>query len=455
MFEDTIIAISTPLGYGGLGVVRLSGPRALALSLEIFSPRTRRRTIPPRQPVLGLLRDPGTGEAFEEAMLTYFPGPRSYTTEDVVEISSHGSPVIQEEAVRLGCEAGARLAAPGEFTLRAFLGGRIDILQAEAVNDLIQAASLSQARISYRQLDGSLSRRVSELRRRIIHILSQIEARIEFPDEGLQTSPKVIARGIQRALGTVTRLAESYDLGKTLREGIVLAVTGRTNSGKSTLFNRLLGDDRSIVTPFPGTTRDYIREQMKIEDAVFSLIDTAGLDNAPQPIEKEGIRRGKALAARADGILLLLDTSRPENEDDLALVRKYRDKRTMLLWNKTDLPRKIRSERIREAAGGLPQLEISALRGTNLPALREEILRLFVPDRGGGDEVILHMRQKLVLDRMRKALQSALSVLEQGHSEEVLAEEVRPVLPLIGQLTGEIRVEDVLEDIFDRFCVGK
>lgn len=455
MFEDTIIAVSTPLGYGGLGVVRLSGPRALCISLEIFRPRTHRRKIPQRQPILGHLIDPGTREAFEEAMLTYYPGPRSYTTEDVVEISAHGSPVLLEEVVRLGLEAGARHAHPGEFTLRAFMGGRIDILQAEAVNDLIRAASLHQAKISCRQLDGSLSQRVSELRRRIIHILSQIEAGIEFPDEGLRTSPQVIARGLRRSLDTVSRLIESYDLGKTFREGIVLAVTGRTNSGKSTLFNRLLGHDRSIITPFPGTTRDYIREQMKIKDAVFTLIDTAGMDNAAQPIEKEGIRRGRELAARADGILLLLDASRLENKDDLALIRKCRDKRTILLWNKTDLPRKIRNERIEEVAEGLPQLEISALQGTNLPLLKEKIHSLFVPDRSGGEEVILHLRQKLVLEEIRKAFESALSVLEQGHSEEVLAEEIRPVLPLIGQLTGEIRADDVLKDIFGRFCVGK
>jgi len=455
MFEDTIIAVSTPFGYGGLGVVRLSGPRALSISLEVFRPRTRRPQIPPWRPILGLLLDPGTGETFEEAMLTFFPGPRSYTTEDVVEISTHGSPVLLEEIVRLGLEGGARHAHPGEFTLRAFLGGRIDILQAEAVNDLIQAASLDQAKISCRQLDGSLSRRISELRRRIIHILSQIEAGIEFPDEGLRTSPKVIARSLRHSLDTISRLIESYDLGKTFREGIVLAVTGRTNSGKSTLFNRLLGHDRSIVTSSPGTTRDYIREQMKIKDAVFTLIDTAGLDGAARPIEKEGIRRGRKLAARADGILLLLDSSRQENEDDLALVRKYRGERTILLWNKTDLPPKIRRERIRPEAAGLPQLEISALRGTNLPLLKEKIHGLFVPDRSGGDEVILHLRQKLVLEEMRTAFESALDVLEQGHSEEVLAEEIRSVLPLIGQLKGEIRADDVLEDIFGRFCVGK
>jgi len=455
MLEDTIIAVSTPLGYGGLGVVRLSGSRAFDISLEIFQPKTHRRRIPPRQPILGHLCDPRTEEPFEEAMLTYHPGPRSYTTEDVVEISLHGSPVLLEEVVRLGLAAGARHAHPGEFTLRAFLGGRIDILQAEAVNDLIRASSLNQAKISFRQLDGSLSRRITELRRRIIHLLSQIEASIEFPDEGLRISLQVIARTLRRSLETVSGLVRSYDLGKTFREGTVLAVTGRTNSGKSTLFNRLLEHERSIVTPFPGTTRDYIREQMKIKDAVFTLVDTAGLDAAAEPIEKEGIRRGRELATRADGILLLLDASRLESEEDMALIRRFKHKQTLLLWNKTDLPQKIQAESIRDAAGSLPQLKISALKGTNLTELKQKIHSFFVPDRNAGDEVILHLRQKLVLEEIQTSLESALGVLEEGHSEEFLAEELRPILSLIGQLTGEIQADDVLEDIFGRFCVGK
>ncbi len=456
MLEDTIIAVSTPLGYGGLGVVRLSGVRALEITLEIFKPRTRRHKTPARQPILGHIFDPETGEPFEEAMLTFYPSPRSYTTEDVVELSTHGSPVLLKEIVRLGIAAGARHAHPGEFTLRGLVGGRIDILQAEAVNDLIQASSLNQAKISCRQLDGSLSRRIDELRGRIIHLLSQVEAGIEFPDEGLRISPKVITRTLRKSLEAVSGLVQSYDLGKAFREGIVLAVTGRTNSGKSTLFNLLLDHDRSIVTPFPGTTRDYIREQMMIEDSVFTLVDTAGLDAAAEPVEKEGIRRGKELATRADGILLLLDASRAENRDDLALIRKFRDKKTLILLNKIDLPRKIGAERITEAAGGLPQLEISALKGTHLTELKQKIHGLFVPDGNiEGEEVILHLRQKLILEEIRDALASAMRVLEEGHSEELLAEEIRPALSLIGELTGEIRADDILDDIFGRFCVGK
>jgi tRNA modification GTPase len=455
MWDDTIIAVSTPPGFGGLGVVRLSGPQALEISLSLFRPQTRRSRIPSRRPLLGHLADPGTGEVFEKALLTFFPGPRSYTTEDIVELSTHGSPVLLEEIVRLGIAGGARHAHPGEFTLRAFLGGRIDILQAEAVNDLIQATSLTQAKISFRQLEGGLSRRIQKLRREIIHILSQIETSLEFPDEGIAISQKTITRTIRRSWDTVDGLIASYDLGKTYREGIVLAITGRTNSGKSTLFNTLLEQDRAIVTPFPGTTRDFLREQVTIGGAVFTLVDMAGQDSTSHPVEQEGIQRGARLASQADGILLLLDVSRPEHRDDLELIRKYRHKPAILLWNKCDLPRKHPGDSIKETAGDLPQLEISALLGDNIAELRQKIQELFIPDQAKQEDIILHLRQKLLLEEIRKAFEDALEVLEQGFSEEVLAEEIRRAIPVIGQLTGEIRSEDILDDIFSRFCIGK
>ena len=251
MQEDTIIAISTPLGFGGLGVVRMSGPHSLQIARKIFKPKKNLPKIPPNRPILGHLFDFENSEHFEEAFLTFFAKPHSYTREDMVEISCHGSPVILEEVVRLGAKAGARHAAPGEFTLRAYLNGRIDILQAEAINDIITASSLGQAKISFRQLEGSLSKSAISIREQIIQLLSEIEATIEFPDEDLNISQKTIANTLARAEKTVEELVASYDLGKTLSEGLFLAITGRANVGKSTLFNALLRKDRAIVTPFP------------------------------------------------------------------------------------------------------------------------------------------------------------------------------------------------------------
>ena len=455
MLEDTIIAISTPLGYGGLGIVRLSGKEALLIAENFFKAKQKKVRLPKKRPVLGHLFDPNSHEAFEEAYLTYFPAPTTYTTEDVVEISCHGSPVVLEEAVRLGVQAGARLANPGEFTLRAFMGGRIDIIQAEAINDLIRAASAKQARISYRQMEGSLSRKLKTLRQQIISLLSQVEASLEFPDEGLRLSPKNIAKTLQRSLEIVKPLIKSYDLGKSLAEGLTLAITGKTNVGKSTLFNALLEEDRAIITPYPGTTRDYLREPFKLGDALFTLVDMAGLEKTSHPIEKEGIKRGKQLAAQADGILLVLDSSRKEAQEDLALIKKYKDRKTLVLLNKMDLPDKIDKNRIAAAAGDLPKLEISALRGQNMVQLKKIIHSLFIQDEAKDEEIILHLRQKLLLEHIQEALHLGKQALEQGFSEEIVAEEIRKTLPFIGQLTGEIQAEDILDDIFSRFCIGK
>lgn len=455
MLNDTIIAVSTPIGRGGLGIVRLSGKKSLPIAKKTFKPKKKGRKIIPRRPVLGNLYNPEQRDYYEEAFLTYFPGPYTYTKEDMVEISCHGSPIILEQLVRIGIKEGARHADPGEFTLRAYLNGRIDILQAEAVNDIIQASSLKQAKISFKQLDGGLSNNISSLRAQIIHLLSQIEARIEFPEEELRTSTTQTKKTLENVIQSVNRLVESYSLGKTLAEGVTLAITGRANVGKSTLFNSLLEKDRAIVTPHPGTTRDFLRESIVIEDSIFTLIDMAGLDTALHPVEKEGIRRGKKLASLADGILLLLDISRKETPQDFTLLKKFKNKKTLLIFNKIDLPMRMNSERVKKQAGPIPNIEISALKGTNMKNLKNEIRKLFIPDLEQNDEIILHLRQKLILEEILDSLIEGQNLLRQGYPEEIYAEEIRKSIPLIGQLTGEIRADDIINDIFSRFCVGK
>lgn len=455
MLEDTIIAISTAPGYGGLGVVRLSGNRALAVAEKMFKPKQSREKIRPRRAHLGYIYDFESKETFETAYLTYFPPPRTYTKEEVVELSCHGSPVILEEIVRLGIRLGARHAEPGEFTLRAYLHGRIDILQAEAVDDMIRAPSLTQAKISFRQAEGRLSKKIASLRKNLIHLLSQIEASIEFPDEGLKISAKTIGKTIGKAKLTVEHLIQSYDFGKGLTEGQTLAITGRTNVGKSTLFNALLDEDRAIVTPYPGTTRDYLREQVKIEDTIFTLVDMAGLERTAHPIEKVGIKRGQTLASKADGILLLLDASQGVTSEDRGLIRKYKNKKCMLLVNKIDLPQKIEMGAIRDLAPKTPLLEISALKRTNLDTLKSKIAEIFIIAQDLNEDIILHLRQKLLLEDIRNALDNGSRLLEEGYPEDIYGEEIRKALPIIGQLTGEIRSEDIMTEIFNRFCVGK
>jgi len=455
MLEDTIIAVSTPLGFGGLGIVRLSGKKSLSIAKKIFKPRKNRVKFQPREMILGDLYHFEHKEFFEEAYLTYFPQPHTYTREDMVEISCHGSPVILEEVVRLGTKLGARQANPGEFTLRAYLRGRIDILQAEAINDLIQSSTFQQARISYKQLEGSLSKRMASLRIQFIHLLSQIEASIEFPEEGLRISSKQISKNLENAVHSLKKLIESYDLGKALAEGLFLAITGRANVGKSTLFNSLLEKERAIVTPYPGTTRDYLTEKLRIKNAIFTLIDMAGLRLPRHPVEDEGIKRAKKLASQAEGVLLLFDTSRKETAEDFKLIQRFRNKKTILLFNKIDLPLKMDIKSLKNQGKSLPALEISALKGTNLGKLKDLIYDFFVPTQKQEEEIILHLRQKLLLEEILSCLNQGYNLLKEGHPEEIYVEEIRKAIPLLGQMTGEIRSDDVINDIFSRFCVGK
>jgi tRNA modification GTPase len=455
MFEDTIIAVSTPPGYGGLGIVRLSGDRALSVAKKIFTPKTESAAIRPRQPLLGYLVNTEQKERYDTALLTYFPEPHTYTREDVVEISCHGSPIILEETVRLGILAGARHAHPGEFTLRAYLHGRVDILQAEAINDLIMAPSLAQAKISFRQMEGNLSKKIRTLRKTIIHLLSLMESSIEFPDEGLKISAVHIQKTLAKTLSAIDTLAKSYDFGKTLSEGMILAITGRTNVGKSTLFNALLDRDRALVTPYPGTTRDYLREQIKIRDSIFSLVDMAGWGQPASQIEKAGIQRGQRLAKDADGVLLVLDASQKETAEDIALLKKFRTQNTICLLNKIDRPQKMDPQAIRALAPHLPVLKISALKRTHLKDLEQTLCERFIPDQKKNESVILHLRQKLLLQEVRASLEKALQIIRTGATEEVLVEEIRQSLPALSVLIGEIQADDVLDEIFSRFCVGK
>ncbi len=456
MLDDTIIAISTPPGPGGLGIVRLSGSKALPFVKKFFRPRHKRwSALEPQVCILGDIVDAANDEVVDEAFITYFAAPHSYTAENVVEISCHGSPVILEEVVRLGVRAGARPADPGEFTLRAHLRGRIDIIQAEAVNGLITAASLQQARISLGQLRGGLSRQVESLRRQVVDLVSLLEASLEFPDENLGISPGEAVRRLKTVLRAIGRLVESYETGRAMTEGLCLAIVGRANVGKSTLFNALLDHERAIVSPHPGTTRDYLRERLKIKDSLFQLIDMAGLGRAAHPVEEEGIRRSRELAAQADGILLVLDASSREKAADLRLLESYKGKKTILVFNKTDLPRRIDEAKCRSASPSSRTVGVSALKGTNIGRLKKAMLAAFAPKIRAKEEVLLHLRQKLLFEHIAAALEEGLKRLREGYSEEVCAEEVRRALPLIGRLTGEIRVDEVLDNIFGRFCVGK
>jgi tRNA modification GTPase len=456
MLEDTIIAISTPPGHGGLGVIRISGKRALAVARKIFrTDGATARKPAVRRAEFGRLFDKDRKIFLDEGFLTYFEAPHSYTGEEVVEFTFHGSPVVLETAVKMGVGAGARAAQPGEFTLRAYLNGRIDILQAEAVNDLIRAVSPAQALVSFKQVSGTLSRKIRAIRDMILGLVAQVEASIEFPEDGLRLSPRKHLRLLDRLATELERLVGSYERGKALGGNLTLAIVGRPNVGKSTLFNALLDEERAIVTPYPGTTRDYLREKVVVGDAVFTIVDMAGLGSPGHAIEKAGMAKGRRIAAEADGLILVLDGSRRVVREDESLLRRYSGRNSILVINKCDLPRRASLTRIQDLVGEALILQVSALRGDGLRTLRKALCESFVPSRGADEEIILHLRQKDILEEILKALRNTAVLIEEGQPEEIVAEGIRAALPLMGRLTGEIRTEEVMNDIFGRFCVGK
>jgi len=455
--DDTIAAVATPPGQGGIGILRLSGPRAAAVASRIFRPlRAREGGFPARRAVFGEIAGGGGAGALDEGFLLYFPAPHSYTRQDVIEISCHGSPAVLEEALRSAVRAGARLAEPGEFTFRAFLNGRMDLLQAEAVDSLVRSFTLPQARAAFRQLRGGLSGKIDVLRRGLISLLAEVEAAIEFPDEDLGLKPTDLDKRLRKLRTAVAGMIESFESGRKLREGAVLALAGRTNVGKSTLFNALLDAPRAIVSPEAGTTRDLLRERLLIKGSLFHLVDMAGLGSGRSPIEREGMRRGRTEAGAADGVLFVFDLSRRAGREDVSLAGAFPEKKAIFVLNKSDRPRRFDTASIAGLRPEAPVVEVSALRGDNLDVLRSLIHSVFGrTPRKREDDLVLHLRQKQALEEIEAGLGRAAAVSGGGFQPELVAEELKPALAGVGRLTGEIAPDDVLAEIFGRFCLGK
>lgn len=456
MMEETIIAISTPPGFGGLGIIRLSGSDALPIALEMFRPLKKKpKCFPVRRVVSGLIIDRSQNEVIDEAMLVYFKAPHSYTREDVVELSCHGSPAVLERMVRLGIEAGARMASPGEFTLRAYLNGRLDIIQAQAVDDLIRSFTYTQARISIRQLRGSLSKKINRLKLKLIKLAAQVEAGLEFPDEGLKISPARHVSALRKALTEIDALISSYDAGRFIKQGLTVAIVGRKNAGKSTLFNALLEEDRAIVSPYPGTTRDYLREKLIIKDYVFQVVDMAGFGKALHPVEKLGMEKGWRVARHADGLLVVIDPTMNDFKEDLKIIEQVKSKKFIVVLNKIDLKDADNTDEVIDTVKNVPVIRVSALKKINITELKNLIFRYFAPSIDKSDEIIIHEHQKNTLLEIKGSLEKAAEMIKAGFSEELYAEEIRKSLESLGKMTGEVKSEDIIKNIFSRFCVGK
>lgn len=444
--SDTIVAIATPPGRGGIGVVRISGSKAATVTGSITS---RHDALEPRRATLRALRVEGA--AIDRAVITFFPAPHSYTGEDVVEISAHGSPVVLHAIVGAAMRAGARLAEPGEFTFRAYLNGRIDLVQAEAVQDLVEAVTPLQARAAFDQLEGTLTSRIREIDQALFELTTRVEASLDFPEEGYHFVESGSAAEEIEAIGRqIDALLCDAGRGRLIREGAQVAIIGRPNSGKSSLFNRLAGAGRAIVTEIPGTTRDLVTEVVDLEGAAITLVDTAGIHDAPaDAVEREGIARARAAEQVADLVIVVLDRSRPLTEEDRALVARSGRAR-LVVANKCDLPAAWRADHVES------DVQISATDGHGVVELRREIARrLSAGDRLHDTPAVTNRRHVELLSRSRAALHRAADAARQGTAEEFVAADLAEARASLEEVTGVRTPDHVLEAIFSRFCIGK
>ena len=457
--EETIAAISTPFGESGIGIVRLSGSSAESIARKLFKSKRGRSYFISHYLHYGEIIDIQSGKAVDEVLIVLMKSPKTYTREDIVEIHCHGGYLVLQKILELVLREGARIAQPGEFTRRAFLHGRIDLTQAEAVIDLINARTEASLEIANQQLKGWLYKSLDELKARLVGHLALIEVHIDFPEEELEPIALGDLKSDLRSM--VQQLGEwisSYEEGKIFREGISCAIAGKTNVGKSSLLNVLLREERAIVTPIPGTTRDVIEEVLNIHGIPVRLMDTAGLRKPADSIEREGVRRAKERVADSDFVLLMLDGSRELDADDVEIFGETEGKKRVVVINKSDLPLRISLEEVKKRLENEPVISISALKNEGIDDLKKTIYNSFL-DRDvrttSEHLVVANIRHKTALNHVRDDLSNALKGLDEGTSLEFIAFEFRAALQALGELVGETITEEVLDRIFEQFCIGK
>ena len=463
---DTIAAISTPPGRGGIGIVRLSGPEAGSIAVQLVS---LRQPLEHGRPRLADVLDAegggvGHGEAvrIDEALVTWFAAPNSYTAEDVVEIAAHGSPVVLELLLRRSLDLGARLGEPGEFTQRAFLAGRLDLTQAEAVRDLIEAQTLTQARQAASQMGGALSRRVQPVKQALVELIALLEAGIDFAEDDVDVTPTdEIARRIAELTPALTGLEASFGRGRIVHDGLTLAIVGRPNVGKSSLFNRLVERERAIVTATPGTTRDTVTERISLDGIPLELVDTAGLrdglgeglaEGLPEGLEEAeqlGIARSREALADAALVLVVLDATQPLNDEERRLLTAVEGRPALFAANKCDLAEAA------EEVGGARALRTSALTGEGIPALRERILALATGGAASEPGMLTSLRHHQAIATALAALGDAAQANANAIPHEMILLDLYRALWALDSLTGQTTSDDILNLIFSTFCIGK
>jgi tRNA modification GTPase len=445
MYQDTIAAISTPVGEGGIGIMRLSGKDALPIAQRLFDRQLQNRRL-----VYGHIVDPDSGEVVDEVLVAYMKAPHTYTREDIVEIDCHGGPVPLQRILELALRCGARLANPGEFTLRAFLNGRIDLAQAESVLDVIQSKTQASLRLAVQGLGGKLSEPIREMRRSLMDILAYLTARIDFPED--EVGEQDIKQPLEEAQATLQNLIANADAGMVYRHGVRTAIVGRPNVGKSSLLNRLLRQSRAIVTPIPGTTRDTLEETVNLKGVPFILIDTAGIMKSNNVVEALAVERSRKAIEQADFVLLVIDTSEPLTSSDKELMDFLAEKTVLVAANKCDLPRQAETD-------GLPWLEVStsALTGEGLEELENAMVNSVLGGKLVTSDALLvtNPRHKEALQRAERHLRLARAAMEEKLPDDFVTIDLTAALNALGEITGETVTDELLDTIFSRFCIGK
>ncbi|HEX3322579.1 MAG TPA: tRNA uridine-5-carboxymethylaminomethyl(34) synthesis GTPase MnmE [Terriglobales bacterium] len=458
--DDTIVAVATPPGRGGIGIVRLAGPDAR----NIVAPILRlKHDLEPGRALFGELVDTDEindqAQRIDEVVVIFFQKPHSYTTDDVVEISAHGAPVVLTHVVEMCLARGARLAEPGEFTMRAFLNGRLDLTQAEAVRDLIDSRTLFQAKVAAQQLEGALSKRIKPIKSKLVALIAMLEAGIDFAEDDVSVLPdSTILKDLDAIREPLQQLASTFSYGKIVHEGLTLAIVGRPNVGKSSLFNQLVERERAIVTASPGTTRDLVTETVAIGGIPVKLVDTAGIRRALDEAESIGIRKSMEALADADLVLVVLDASQPTSEEDKELLKQVENRAAITVANKADLPSsQFSAPSSRPEQGSDSFIHTSALTGEGIASLREAILQHVGGGGAGLSEsgVLTNLRhQKLVQDSL-VALAAARDAVANKIPHEMLLLDLYNALHQLDEITGATTTDDILGLIFSTFCIGK
>lgn len=454
--EDTIAAIATPIGQAGIGIIRISGPISFEIAEKIFKPKNSVKHFETHRLYLGQLHDPSSGVSIDEVLLSFMKAPSTFTREDIVEINSHSGHLLLSMILQVVLDQGARLARPGEFSLRAFLNGRIDLTQAEAVTNLINSQSARGLHLASQQIQGSFRQEIEALRQTVINLLAQTEVAIDFPEEDTEILQRKDAANMiqEQVINPIAALVEAHESKKIWVDGVNTVIVGRVNAGKSSLLNRLLNEQRAIVTPIPGTTRDVIGSTVTINGVPFRIMDTAGFGDVKDEVERIGVNLAEQKLEEADFLLVVFDQSRPVNQDDMDILAKARGKNALIVFNKIDLPSVLNEE---PAFDEFPSVRISALTGEGLDDLRRTVVDCVL--EGDMDltssNVVPNLRHRQALVDATVFFKNAANSLEEDSPMEIVAVELKSGLDALGEIIGETTSDDVLDSIFSQFCLGK